>query len=393
MTTLSIALASAAVLIPLGVCFAILRRVVARPARGFAELSAVLLGAVAFAFATLAERAIERFAGFGKFSVPLDASIFLYAFVVAAPLEQALKVFAIVPILRSRHFREPLDGVVFAALSALGFVCANNALYLATSTPSGIALSRAFLAVPAHMMAAGLWGYALGRDPRRRLGGRGFDAAWVAAFALNALLDRLIFTAGTTVILVAALPLLLGISLLMVFAVRDLLRKGSVVSLGLSWAKRSLSKIAPASVTSMRDVMREALTRVERPVTLTWILFGALVTTGVMTAMLSAAVYVGHSLGIDFAAVERSEGARDVVLPLLLLGFAVMLAFPIAGYLNAKASAARTVIEPAMSAGLALIGSLVLLGFAAPISLVFALVSAPIALGLACAGAYAGLAK
>lgn len=393
MNTLSITLACIAVLVPLSICFAVLRRVVARPSRGLTELFVVFLGACAFGISALIEQAIERFAGFGKLSVPLDLSIFFYAFMVAAPLEQALKVLAIAPVLRSQHFREPLDGVVFAALSALGFISANNALYLAFSEPSAIALSRAFLAVPAHVLVAGVWGYALGRDPRRRLGGRGFDAAWAVAFLLNALFDRLVFLASPTVVLAAALPLLLGVSVLMVFAVRDLLKRGSVISLGLNWAKRSLSKLSPASVTSMRDVMREALTRVERPVTLTWILFGALVTTGVISAMLAAAVYVGNAMGIDFAAVERSEGPRDVVLPLLLLGFAAMLAFPIAGFLNAKASAARTVIEPAMSAGLALVGSLVLLGFAAPISLVFALISAPIALGLACAGAYAGLAR
>jgi hypothetical protein len=50
-------------------------------------------------------------------------------------------------------------------------------------------------------------------------------------------------------------------------------------------------------------------------------------------------------------------------------------------------------VEPALSAGLAIVGSLVLLGLAAPISVVFALAFAPIAFGLACAGAWFGMVR
>jgi hypothetical protein len=50
-------------------------------------------------------------------------------------------------------------------------------------------------------------------------------------------------------------------------------------------------------------------------------------------------------------------------------------------------------IEPAIAAGLAIMGTLVLLGLAAPISVVFALAFAPIAFGLACAGAWVGMTR
>jgi hypothetical protein len=139
--------------------------------------------------------------------------------------------------------------------------------------------------------------------------------------------------------------------------------------------------------------MREALRRTERPVMLTWIAFGALVTTGVMTANLAGAVALGHKLGVDFAAVDRPEVQTAAMAPLVLIGAAALAAFPIAGYLVARASSARSVLEPAISAALAILGALVLLGLAAPVAVVFALAFAPIAFGLACAGAWMGMTR
>jgi hypothetical protein len=49
-----------------------------------------------------------------------------------------------------------------------------------------------------------------------------------------------------------------------------------------------------------------------------------------------------------------------------------------------------TLLEPALAAGLAIIATLVLLGLAAPIAMVFALAFSPVALALACAGAWVG---
>ena len=63
------------------------------------------------------------------------------------------------------------------------------------------------------------------------------------------------------------------------------------------------------------------------------------------------------------------------------------------GYLVARASAARSVLEAAIGAGLAIAGTLVLLGLAAPLAVVFAVAFAPVAFGLACAGAFFGMAR
>jgi hypothetical protein len=143
----------------------------------------------------------------------------------------------------------------------------------------------------------------------------------------------------------------------------------------------------------MRAV-REALSRSERPVMVTWIGVGALVTTGVMTVALGVAVALGHRFGIDFTAVDRGESAGMAsLIPLALLAGAALTAFPIAGYLVARASSTRSVLEPAIAAGLAIAGSLVLLGLAAPVAVVFATAFAPVAFGLACVGAWIGIAR
>ena len=76
--------------------------------------------------------------------------------------------------------------------------------------------------------------------------------------------------------------------------------------------------------------------------------------------------------------------------PVALLGAGLLAAFPLSGFLVARASAARTLLEPAMATGLAIGLTLVLLGLAAPVALVFALAFSPIAWGLACAGAWVG---
>ncbi len=126
----------------------------------------------------------------------------------------------------------------------------------------------------------------------------------------------------------------------------------------------------------------------------TWIGIGALVTTGVMTVAIACAVLLGHRIGIDFTAVDRGESAGMTSLaPLMLLAAAALLAFPFAGYLVARASSTRSVLEPAIAAGLAIAGSLVLLGLAAPVAVVFATAFAPVAFGLACIGAWMGITR
>src|SRR5690606_12521739 len=115
---------------------------------------------------------------------------------------------------------------------------------------------------------------------------------------------------------------------------------------------------------------------------------GALVTSGVMIVSVVGAVLLARRLGIDFAAVD--EGQVTSTAPLLLLGSAIFAAFPLAGYLVARAHGTGSILEPAMGAGLAIAGTLVLLGLTAPVAVVFGLAFAPVAFVLACFGAWLG---
>src|SRR5579864_2729163 len=49
------------------------------------------------------------------------ALMFLFLFV--APMRECAKVAATWPAFRSKHFDEPLDGVVYSSSAALGFAC------------------------------------------------------------------------------------------------------------------------------------------------------------------------------------------------------------------------------------------------------------------------------
>jgi len=134
--------------------------------------------------------------------------------------------------------------------------------------------------------------------------------------------------------------------------------------------------------------VRDVLRREGQPITFRWVLFGALVTVGAMTAGLAASVAFGHWAHVDFSVVDEHDVTTTA--PVALLGSGLLAAFPMSGYLIAKASNLPTLLEPALASGLAILAMLVLLGLAAPVALVFALAFSPIAWGLACAGAWVG---
>jgi hypothetical protein len=139
--------------------------------------------------------------------------------------------------------------------------------------------------------------------------------------------------------------------------------------------------------------IREAFRRHDRPLTLRWIGLGALVTTGMIVTGLTAAVLLGHELGVDFSVVDRAEPGAASIAPLVLLGCGAIAAFPGSGYLLARASGTRSVLEPAMATSLAMVLMMVLIGMAAPTSVVFAIAFAPIAFALSCIGAWVGLGR
>jgi RsiW-degrading membrane proteinase PrsW (M82 family) len=350
----------------------------------------LLLGAMLFVPAWLLEGWVEYYAGLGEHArASTDVAAMVYALFVAAPLEQGLKVLAVTPAWRSRYLAAPRDGVLFGAAAAVGFVSAHDLGFLAAGGFAWLDAARAILAAPAHVFFGAAWGYALGREARdrpvKRFGGRVFNATWLFAMLFNGVYDHIVFGRGEAALLATA-PMLLAMGLVSLVVGRSLAgRTGAGPRLSIV----PRLSLAPPSM----GAVRAALWRTERPVMIRWIGIGALVQMGVILAALAGAVALGHRAGVDFAAVDRGDGSAASAAPLILLGSSTLAAFPVAGYLVARASASRGVLEAAIAAVLAIAGVLLLLGLAAPVAVVFAIAFAPVALGLACAGAWMGMSR
>ncbi len=314
------------------------------------------------------------------------AAALIYAFLVAAPFEEGLKVAAAGPVWRWRSGRHrPIDGIAYATAAALGFVTAHNALILYERPLTWVEPVRALLVALAAPGIASTWGYALGRAHRNRMGGLAFNAAWFFAALGWATTQHVLFARGRNAMF-AMIPILIVAAGISVFFARDLLHREMAKPVAPRQPRISLP--AP-SIRSLREALRKS----ERPISLVWIATGALVMIGVTIGMLIAAVMVGGKLGVDFAAVDRDASQAAAIVPLLLIAVAAMLAFPIAGWITARASGAQGVLGPAISAVLAIGGGVVLLGLAAPVAVVIGIACAPVAFGLACAGAWVGLDK
>ncbi len=107
-----------------------------------------------------------------------------------------------------------------------------------------------------------------------------------------------------------------------------------------------------------------------------------------MVAGIAAMIIVGRWAQVDFAVVDEHDIATTG--PVALLAAGLLAAFPVSGYLVARASNVGTLLEPALATALALVVTMVVLGLTAPMALVFALAFSPIAWALACAGAWVG---
>src|SRR5207249_869110 len=146
-----------------------------------------------------------------------------------------LKVAGVAPVWRARKLRQRLDGVIYAAAAALGFVSAHNAELLLSRGADALTVGRTPLAVPAHPFFASMWGHPLGREAqassRRRggprlLGGRTFNLIWLTATIFNAIYDHLVF-ARSAIALIGAAPIVLSMLIVGYIFGRDLLRSAA----------------------------------------------------------------------------------------------------------------------------------------------------------------------
>ena len=232
-------LAAACALLPLVISLAWLAFVRrfdrARPEPVWLVLATFALGAAAVLPAGLLEY------GLGALTPWLDPSIAtLGGQLVALPLaaavstlvvgvsEEGAKLLAVWALpMRRREFDEPVDGIVYACAAALGFAAAENVKYFAFGRMSGSVIAiRSFLTVPAHMLFAALWGYALGqtlvsRKPR--------VLTYVGLAALvHGVFDAVLSIGGLQV---GATLLVLGLAVVFVVLLRRSLAYGAVVRL------------------------------------------------------------------------------------------------------------------------------------------------------------------
>lgn len=134
----------------------------------------------------------------------------LFLFCLVAPLGEVSKVVATWPAFRSHHFDKPYDGVVYSALTALGFTAVETAVALHAHPSGSIWIARAVLAMPAQVFFACFWGYALGRAKQaRRRPTSIFPVAWVVATASHGLYAHIVYGRGPGA-LVGVVPLLLA---------------------------------------------------------------------------------------------------------------------------------------------------------------------------------------
>lgn len=347
-----------------------------------------VLGAVFAAGSLYVEHRAAGFTGLdSRASVAGDAGSLLFLFLLVAPMREAAKVAAMWPAFRSRHFDEPYDGVVYAATAALGFASIENALMLRQNPLGAIWIARALLALPAHLFFACTWGYALGRAKQAKRPGAMFPGAWLVATLAHGLYAHLVYGRGSGA-LVGVPPLLLAMGAVAYFAARDLRARGERTSRDGGDSQLSRASFAYISAPPSLKTVREALRRADHPIMIRWVIFGAAVTMGAMLVGLGVSIGFGFYAHIDFSGVDEHD--LTSTWPAAILGCGLLLAFPVSGFLIARASTLPTLLEPALATALAIVAVLILLGFAAPIALVFALAFSPIAWGLACAGAWIG---
>ncbi len=91
------------------------------------------------------------------------AQTFLVCVAIGGPIEEGVKFLAArLFLFRSRHFDEPMDGLIYAAVVAIGFASVENVLYLEGLTWVE-ALARAAASPLTHSLFSVIWGFGVSR--------------------------------------------------------------------------------------------------------------------------------------------------------------------------------------------------------------------------------------
>lgn len=297
---------------------------------------------------------------------------------LGAPAEELSVFLVVLALYRRRHGLTRRAALKYSTIAQSGFLAVTIAIFVSQNPPSGLSVLRALLAVPGYLFAAGLWGYALGAPHHRR---RWILAALASAVAVHSVWQHTLFERGPGV-LVVLLPLVVVMAIVSASALRDALAEES-------------TSVRPDIVLSLLSTLpdppslgelREAIGYGQHRLRIGWFLLGSLVYVGMTLFSLAVAIYLGNRWGIDFTQADEENLQSNT--PLFLIGTAVVLAYPAAGYLQALASDAKVILEPAAAAALTLGVSIALLSMTEPIAWTLALSIAPLAFILACGGAW-----
>ena len=194
-------IATACILLPLALSFGWLffvrRFDRARPEPMWLVVATFALGAVSVVPGVLLERWIMGATPYLNPSVmTLGGQLMGFPFAVpvftvsVGLVEEGVKYVAAWSLARHRkEFDEPVDGIVYACASSLGFAALENMRYFGdTRLSSAVIVGRAFMSVPLHMFCGGIWGYAMGRKLVR-------PKTWVLPYFLLAALAHGLFDA------------------------------------------------------------------------------------------------------------------------------------------------------------------------------------------------------
>lgn len=333
-------------------------------------------GVAAACLAAWTESALLGVAGFERGPRPgAEWGALLFLLLFCAPLEEALKVAIVWPLYLRHRLQSGRHAALHVALVVSGYASAEVLLsFFFWGQRSGLDWIRSGLALPAHFFFSGLWGYLLGLERRDRY----FALVWLVATLSRGVYEHLVFDRGAALLLVAV-PVVILTSVATVFFLQPDRGEASRAS--------RFSLFESAGVSSVRDV----ISRRGRPVLVRWILFGVPVTLGVVLVFLGLSVYLGHSWGVDFSLADE-EGVEGL-LPVLLLLAAVLLAFPLSGFLIARASRITSVLEPVWATAATILVVLLVFSITEPSAVVVVLAIAPVGVTLASLGAWLGLER
>ncbi len=141
-----------------------------------------------------------------------------YCMVVIALVEELCKLAGILAVpARDPHFDEPVDGIVYGAAVAAGFATVENVFYVLDGG-FGVAVIRAVLSVPLHILQGAIIGYwtARVRISKSTTPLRGYGWALFITVSTHGLFDFACLYDGMGALLLLALPALLIVNLVIV---------------------------------------------------------------------------------------------------------------------------------------------------------------------------------